>query len=75
MIDNSDIDRLKEIFVTRKECDEIQDKVNEYTHSIDKRLAIIENNSNKNQWLLKTILGAVITLVIGAVWTFLTKGG
>lgn len=42
MIDQKDIDQLKEIFVTRRECDENIDHQNRKFANDDKRLAVIE---------------------------------
>lgn len=74
MLEKEDIDQLKEIFVTRKECDATTEKTNEDIHRIDTRLSIIENNSNKSQWLLKAILTAIIGLVVASVWNVVTTG-
>lgn len=64
MIDDKDIDRLEEIFVTRKECQQTTDGI-EYKLSSDLvRLAVIENQLKVITWLLYAVSGGVITMLI-----------
>ena len=65
MIDNNDIERLKEIFITRQEC---QSNIDSFESKLSKdlvRLAVIENQ-------LKLILG-VLAAVGGGMLTVLLK--
>lgn len=73
MIDENDIARLKEIFVSKETC-------NNRTESIDKRLsngdtkfALIEQQLNTINWVSKTTLGAVIVAIIGAIMALILK--
>lgn len=75
MIEQSDIERLREIFVTRKECDEKTESTEQQMHRMETKLAVIEENTNQQKWLVKTILGGVIGLIVTAVWSLLAKGG
>ena len=65
MIDNNDIERLKEIFITRQEC---QSNIDSFEGKLSKdlvRLAVIENQ-------LKLVLG-VLAAVGGGMLTVLLK--
>lgn len=64
MIDKDDIDRLKEIFVTRLECDNTMDAINKKISQEDVRLAVIEHQLKTITWLLTAVGGGVITMLI-----------
>ena len=64
MIDEKDIDRLKEIFVTRKECQETNNEIETKLSSDLVRLAVIENQLKVITWLLYAVAGGVITMLI-----------
>ena len=64
MIDEKDIDRLEEIFVTRKECQETNDEIERKLSSDLVRLAVIENQLKVITWLLYAVAGGVITMLI-----------
>lgn len=64
MIDEKDIDRLKEIFVTRQEC---QSTIDNFDGKLNKdlvRLAIIETKLSQITWILTAVGGGVITMII-----------
>lgn len=64
MIDDKDIDRLKEIFVTRKEC---QKQIDTFDAKIGKdlvRLAVIETKLNQITWIMTAIAGGVISMLV-----------
>ena len=64
MIEEKDIDRLKEIFVTRKEC---QEQTNNFEDKLSKdliRLAVIETKLSQITWILTAVGGGVITMLI-----------
>lgn len=61
MIEDKDLERLKEIFVTRKECDDTVDHQNRKFANDDKRLAVIETY----QKITLAILSAVGVGVLG----------
>ena len=67
-IEREDIDRLKEIFVTRQECDTNMDAVNEKVSREDTRLAVIEHRLGTITWLLMAVGGGVITMIIKMFW-------
>lgn len=64
MIDKDDIDRLKEIFVTRVECENTMDAINKKISQEDVRLAVIEHQLKTITWLLTAVGGGVITMLI-----------
>ena len=63
-IEDHDIDRLKEIFVTRQECQDINDEIKTKLSSDLVRLAVIENQLKVITWLLYAVAGGVITMLI-----------
>ena len=73
LIDKDDIDRLKEIFVTRQECNTTVDDINKKLANDNTALALIKNNVNTIMWVSKTTLGAVIVAIVGAVMSLILK--
>lgn len=63
-IEDHDIDRLREIFVTRQECQKNIDDVESKLNKDLVRLAVIETKLNQITWLLTAVGGAVITMLI-----------
>lgn len=64
MIDQTDIERLKEIFITRRECDNTTEEINRKLANDSTRLAVIEHQLKTITWLLTAIGGGVITTLI-----------
>ena len=64
MIDENDLERMKEIFVTRKECQQTTDGIETKLSSDLVRLAVIENQLKVITWLLYAVAGGVITMLI-----------
>ena len=64
MIDEKDIDRLEEIFVTRRECQKTNEEIEAKLSSDLVRLAVIENQLKVITWLLYAVVGGVITMLI-----------
>jgi len=73
MIDNEDIDRLKEIFITRKECDQQMDGVTERLSHGNERFAMIETQLGIITKLLYGIGSGIIALLIGSLWNLIAK--
>ena len=73
LIDKDDIDRLKEIFVTRQECDTTVDDINKKLASDNTALALIKRDVDTIMWVSKTTLGAVIVAIVGAVMALILK--
>ena len=64
MIDHDDISRLKEIFVTREECDRDMKSATMQNYELDKRLTILEHGQKINNWLTGAIAAGIVSLVI-----------
>lgn len=64
MIEQSDIDRLKEIFVPRQECQTINEEIKTKLANDLVRLAVIENQLKIITWLLYAVAGGVITMLV-----------
>ena len=64
MIDGNDIDRLKEIVVTRQECQDINEEIKENITKDLVRLAVIENQLKIITWILYAVAGGIITMLI-----------
>lgn len=73
MIAKEDIDHLKEIFVTRQECDNTVEEINRKLADDSTALALIEQKLSSLMWISKTILGAVLVAIVGAVMTLIIK--
>ena len=64
MLEDHDIDRLREIFVTRQECQKQTDGFEAKLNKDLVRLAVIETRLNQITWLLTAVGGGVITMLI-----------
>jgi hypothetical protein len=64
MIEEKDIDRLKEIFVTRKECQENNDAIETKLAKDLVRLAVIETKLSQITWILTAVAGGIISMLI-----------
>ena len=82
MVDSSDmsviIDRVKEICITRKECDDKNIGVNSTINSINTRLTVIEaslkRQEKQSNAILTAVVGSVVSILIACV-VFAVKGG
>lgn len=64
MLEREDIDRLKEIFVTREECARDMGTMDDRVNNINVDLAVIKSQLKTIQWLLTTVgAGVIATLV------------
>lgn len=63
-LDEHDWERLREVFVSREECNETVDHQNRKFANDDKRLAVIENNT-------RIILGVLSAVGVGVLGIFL----
>ena len=64
MIEEKDIDRLKEIFVTRQECQRQTEGIEANLNKDLVRLAVIETEMKQIKWLTTAVVGGVITMLI-----------
>lgn len=68
MIDEKDMERLKEIFVTRKECDDSMSGIEEKLTSDYVKLAVIETKLKVIIWLLCAVGTAVVANIIQGIF-------
>lgn len=64
MIDTEDIERLKEIFVTCQDCQDINEEIKTKLSSDLVRLAVIENQLKVITWILYAVAGGIITMLV-----------
>ena len=64
MIEEKDIERLREIFVTRQECQKQTDSFETKLNKDLVRLAVIETKLSQITWILSTVAAGVVTMLI-----------
>ena len=64
MIEEKDIERLREIFVTRQECQKTTDSFDGKLNKDNVRLAVIETEMRQIKWLTATTVGGIVTMLI-----------
>ena len=64
MIEEKDIERLKEIFITRQECQRQTDSFESKLNKDLVRLAVIETKLSQITWILSTVAAGVVTMLI-----------
>ena len=64
MIDPIDMEHLKEVFVTRRECDSITDDINNKLGRDYAELAVIKSQLKIIMWILGAVGGGIITIVL-----------
>ena len=63
-LEEHDIDRLKEIFVARQECQKNTDNFEAKLNKDLVRLAVIETKLSQITWILSTVAAGVVTMLI-----------
>ena len=63
-MDEKDIDRLKEIFVTRQECQQQTESFDDKLSKDLVRLAVIETKLSQITWILTAVGGGIITMLV-----------
>lgn len=63
-LEDHDIDRLREIFVTRQECQKSTDSFEAKLNKDLVRLAVIETQLSQIKWILTAVGGGVITMLV-----------
>ena len=63
-LEDNDIERLKEIFVTRQECQKQTDGFESKLNKDLVRLAVIETEMKQIKWLITAVAGGVITMLV-----------
>lgn len=64
MLEEKDIARLREIFVTRQECQAQTDSFETKLNKDLVRLAVIETKLSQITWILSTVAAGVVTMLI-----------
>ena len=64
MIDAADMERLKEIFVTRRECDTITDGINDKLGRDYAELAVIKSQLKLVIGILSAVGGGMLTILL-----------
>lgn len=63
-IDRDDMERLKDVFVTRQECDTITNAIEKKLANDSTRLAVIEHQLKTITGILAAVGGGVLTMLI-----------
>ena len=63
-LEDHDIERLKEIFVTRQECQAQTDTFESKLNKDLVRLAVIETKLSQITWILSTVAAGVVTMLV-----------
>ena len=63
-MEDKDLDRLKEIFVTRQECQKQTDGFETKLNKDLVRLAVIETQLGQIKWILTAVGGGIITMLV-----------
>ena len=64
MLEEKDIERLREIFVTRQECQKQTDGFETKLNKDLVRLAVIETKLSQITWILSTVAAGVVTMLL-----------
>ena len=72
-LEPADIERLREIFVTRQECDIITDDINKKLANDSTELALIKQKLDTISWVSKTTLAAIVVAIVGALMALILK--
>lgn len=64
MIDAADMERLKEVFVTRLECNTTTDNLRDTLNGDKIALAEIKTQLSVIKWVLTAVGGGIITMII-----------
>jgi hypothetical protein len=67
MIDDADIARLDERYMTRRECNNVTDEIDKKLANDSTELALIKQELGTISWVSKTTLAAVIVAITGAL--------
>lgn len=74
MIDENDIKRLDERYMTRQECNNITEEIKEENTKNSTALAVMQQKIDTITWVSKTTLAAVIAALVGAVLKLVLAG-
>lgn len=72
-MEREEIEQLKEIFVTRQECNIQMNSIDDKLSNDNARLAVIEAQLASIQKILYAIGAGIATLLIGSLWNLIAK--
>lgn len=64
MIEKDDMERMKEIFITRKEHEQSIGNIESRINKDNVRLAVIESQLKIITWVLYAVAGGIITMLV-----------
>lgn len=64
MLEEKDMEWLREVFVSRQSCDKQCREFNNKFNNDNTRLAVIENQLKLITWLLMAVGGGIITMLV-----------
>lgn len=73
MIEAEDLARLKEIFITRQECNLQMSGIDDKLSADNTRLSVIESQLSLITKLLYAIGTGILTLLLGGLWNLIAK--
>ena len=72
-IEDSDLIRLDERYVTRMECNKTVDEINEKISSDRQDLVVMKSDLSAIKRILWFVAAGIGTLIIGGLWEVITK--
>ena len=72
-IDNEDMERLKEVFVTRQECTTTNEEIKREISKDSTKIAVIEQRVSSINWVSKTTLAAIIGAIVVYVMNLILR--
>lgn len=73
MLEDKDVAHLKEIFITRQECNLQMSGLDAKLSDDNARLSVIETQLNLITKLLYAIGTGILALIIGSLWNLIAK--
>ena len=64
MIEKDELEQLKDMFISHKECDNINERIKEQLANNNIRLSVIENDIKIGKWLLTTVTAGIISIIL-----------
>ena len=64
MLDNEDWTRLKEVFITRRECDDTTNEINAKLNKDYAELAVIKSQLKTIIWILSAVGSGIIAILV-----------
>ena len=74
MIEEADMKRLREVFMTREECNTTNDEINKKLANDSTELALIKQKLDMISFFTKTTLGVVVAAIVGALLKLIILG-